>query len=248
MEWINLQNSNYSITYRTLNNVLYLFLEKGITEQRLINVFPQLGKSTLGQYDDLTDIIYKLSEEDFEKLQGIFGVGVVGNYPFQQFVSTLPQNPSTNNIVNSFERHVRLCCHQRNFILKVSKQAEEISKQAKANAEEAIGLKNKIYSEFIAILGIFTAISFAMMGSVQALGNLFSDIQSPTLAKVGYMLIAAGIYLIVLFSLIVALFAGMKQVVKNKEKYQWNWHLVTFIVVVTLSLLGLGIGIFILKG
>lgn len=46
-----------------------------------------------------------------------------------------------------------------------------------------------IYSEFVGIRVIFTGMSFAMMRSVQTLGNLFSNFAKNYKSIIGYTLI-----------------------------------------------------------
>lgn len=52
--------------------------------------------------------------------------------------------------------------------------------------------------------------SFAMMGSVEILGNLFSD-------SLGYAFIVGGVYLIVIYLIILMLFIGIKKLFADGE-------------------------------
>ncbi|WP_260280812.1 hypothetical protein [Lactobacillus delbrueckii] len=55
-----------------------------------------------------------------------------------------------------------------------AQSTNEAAEKAVKNSKKAQKKTKSIYSEFVWILGIFTAMSFAMMGSVEILGNLFS--------------------------------------------------------------------------
>lgn len=102
-------------------------------------------------------------------------------------------------------------------------------------------MKTKIYSEFIGILGIFTAVAFMVMGSLELLNNLFSDISNPTSRVIGYVLVAGGIYLLVLYLLMVSLFVGMKKVTGNGSSYDVNDRMFKVIVSIALILVFIGV-------
>ncbi|XOQ56644.1 MAG: hypothetical protein ACFWTT_03485 [Lactobacillus delbrueckii] len=54
------------------------------------------------------------------------------------------------------------------------------------------------------------SLSFAMTGSVEILGNLFS-------ASLGYAFIVGGVYLIVIYLIILMLFIGIKKLFADRE-------------------------------
>jgi hypothetical protein len=54
------------------------------------------------------------------------------------------------------------------------------------------------------------SLSFAMTGSVEILGNLFS-------ASLGYAFIVCGVYLIVIYLIILMLFIGIKKLFADRE-------------------------------
>lgn len=104
------------------------------------------------------------------------------------------------------------------------------------NSEKIINeLENKssrMYSEFVGILGVFTALSFALMGSVQVFGNIFDKVQNVTLGTVGNILVAGGLYLLLIYLIIMTLFIGMKKLfsIRKDDRYTFN-RLFTFIVI-----------------
>lgn len=122
-----------------------------------------------------------------------------------------------------------------------SKIADEASESSKKTVKDLDEMKTKIYSEFIGILGIFTAVAFMVMGSLELLNNLFSDISNPTSRVIGYVLVAGGIYLLVLYLLMVSLFVGMKKVTGNGSSYDVNDRMFKVIVSIALILVFIGV-------
>ena len=128
-------------------------------------------------------------------------------------------------------------------VTKTTQLSEEALKEARITADKVEQDKTKIYSEFIAILGIFTAISFALMGSIQTFGTVFSKVDNPSSASIGYAVIAGAIYLIIMIVLITVLFVGMQKVLKTrKEPFPW-WSVnvsvfsILFLVIIGIILL-----------
>ena len=89
-------------------------------------------------------------------------------------------------------------------------------------------IKGNVYSEFIAILGIFTAITFAIFGGMNLLSNLFKNIGS-TPASLGQTLILAAIFGLIMWGIIELLFywiskiKGITDSTKDKDKKWFNW-------------------------
>lgn len=165
-------------------------------------------------YPEISHIIYDLKHDDFEALSVFFGINNSENsYPFedlrqQEKLDSLDKKRKGN--LNRFERHVELSCYQRKYIKNITAAAKKEADEAEKIATKAQDKVQNIYSEFVGILAIFTAMSFAMMGSVQILGNLFNKISRPYTGSIGYALVVGGIYLIIIFLLIVAMFLGIK--------------------------------------
>jgi hypothetical protein len=136
-----------------------------------------------------------------------------------------------------FERHIQLSCYQRDYILSQTSDAEQIAK----NAKRKVG---HIYSEFVGILAIFTAMSFAMMGSVQVLGNLFHDVKLWGIASIGYALIIGGIYVNIMYIIIMTLLVGIKKLYGNDEKdakYKFTTGIVTLVISVSMLMIIAGL-------
>lgn len=151
-------------------------------------------------YPEISDIIYHLEDKKFYILKGNFALlDEITENKFEallideQIASHFDETEFHNNLLR-FERHIQLSCYQRDYILSQTSDAEQVAK----NAKNKVG---HIYSEFVGRLAIFTAMSFAMMGSLQVLGNLFHDVKLWGVNSIGYALIIGGIYLIILYTI-----------------------------------------------
>ena len=98
-------------------------------------------------------------------------------------------------------------------------------------------IKGNVYSEFIAILGIFTAITFAIFGGMNLLSNLFKNIGS-TPASLGQTLILAAIFGLIMWGIIELLFywiskiKGIADSTKDKNKTYFNWLAIGVLVII----------------
>lgn len=109
-------------------------------------------------------------------------------------------------------------------------------------------LKNSIYPEIITILGIFTAITFAIFGGMNLLSSLFKNIDS-TKASLGQTLILAAIFGLVMYGIIELLFYWVSKIKIPDDNHpqKTNWHrifLIGLFVGVLASILGIGIWLF----
>lgn len=210
----------------------------------IMAMLSQRASSVMTRYDVISRCIYEYNDEEIEKVKIFFKDDVPLSEPsFQRVQKELDNYDRRYNIevFGKFQKHVNLACVQREFISNNMIEARKIAEEATRVASEASGIKTKIYSEFIAILGIFTAISFAMMGSLQLLGTIFNDVSNPSDKKLGYVMEAGGIYLVIMSLLIFVLFVGMRKILGGKEK-TWVW--VSIIVVFVISGLLFGIGFY----
>ena len=126
-----------------------------------------------------------------------------------------------------------------------AKLEELNSKIKKQEKDITIEIKGNIYSEFITILGIFTAITFAIFGGMNLLSNLFQNIGS-TPASLGQTLILAAIFGLIMWGIIELLFywiskiKGIEDSTKDKNKSLFN----CVVIIIILVILGLGISLF----
>ena len=209
----------------------------------IMAMLSQRASSVMTRYDVISRCIYEYNDEEIEKVKNFFKDDVPLSEPsFQRVQKELDNYDRRYNIevFGKFQKHVNLACVQREFISNNMIEARKIAEEATRVASEASEIKTKIYSEFIAILGIFTAISFAMMGSLRLLGTIFNDVSNPSDKKLGYVMEAGGIYLVIMSLLIFVLFVGMRKILGGKEK-TWVW---VSIIVVVISGLLFGIGFY----
>lgn len=110
-------------------------------------------------------------------------------------------------------------------------------------------IRKNVYSEFITILGIFTAITFAIFGGMNLLSALFKNIGS-TPASLGQTLILAAVFGLIMWGITVLFFYWINTIKTNHDKKfyrQWGfWLNVLFIVLVILLLIA-GIFLFLKK-
>ena len=155
--------------------------------------------------------------------------------------STLGIQLNQTNL-RKFEEHIKLSCHQRRFIIKNVAEAKTIADEAKKVAKKAEEIKTKIYSEFIGILAIFTALTFSMMGSLQLLGNVFNDVKNLGNKSIGYALLISSVYLLVVYLIIIIMFVGMRKVIGREMPYRFtpSVTIIVILAIVLLFLMGLG--------
>nr|DAT97954.1 MAG TPA: hypothetical protein [Caudoviricetes sp.] len=143
-------------------------------------------------------------------------------------------NEKDKDNLQHFERHIVLSCLQRQYI-------DDITKDVSTEVDNAKSKVTRIYSEFVGILGVFTALSFALMGSVQVFSNILNNINNPTIGNIGYVLIVGGIYLILIYLVIMTLFIGMGKVFNKDSKYQFDKWFTGCIISVSGVLIAFGL-------
>lgn len=77
--------------------------------------------------------------------------------------------------------------------------------------------QDKIYGEVIAILGIFTAITFALFGGFSAIGSVANALNKPKGTLFGYELIGMGLLFLFIYLIIVVLFNGIFKITNREE-------------------------------
>ncbi|UNL43188.1 hypothetical protein G8B22_08605 [Ligilactobacillus agilis] len=186
-------------------------------------------------YAEISQVIYNLKDEDFTKLANFFGV-LKKDDPnhFEGYLDLMELDNLKKDNLAHFERHIVLSCWQRRYV-------SDITKDASDEVANVKGKVTKIYSEFVGILGVFTALSFALMGSVQVFGNILNNINNPTVGNVGYVLIVGGIYLILIYLVIMTLFIGMGKVFNKDSKYQFDKCFTWYIIFVSVMLIAVGL-------
>jgi len=126
--------------------------------------------------------------------------------------------------------------------MRITDQNRIINKQKDSLNKTVMKIDN-IYSEFVSILGIFTAITFAIFGGMNLLTDLFKNIGS-TPVSLGQTLILAAIFSLIMWGIIELLFywiskiKGITNSTKDKDKVIFNFLAAIVIVwVLTLGIL-----------
>ena len=141
---------------------------------------------------DKKDTNIKFTDEDRELIKKLYEQ--VG-YLFKKYYTYINRNSST-------------------------RQIDDLDLRIKnASKETEIKIKKEIYPQFITILGIFTAITFAIFGGMNLLSNLFKNMRN-THASLGQALILASIFGFTLWGLIEILFLWISKInlIKDDKK------------------------------
>lgn len=110
------------------------------------------------------------------------------------------------------DTHTNLALVQKEYINNSIKDVREISSKAKAELENIKTTKGQIYTEFVGILGIFSALIFGLFGGFDTLSNSISSLAKNTI-PLPNVLITISILLGGLSLLIFALMQGIAQLV-----------------------------------
>lgn len=250
---------------RPVEMILRLFVDyaqrinDSVVNKKNKSIIPTLGKAEkiCKDYAGISKTVYGFNDREFEQLKLFFGMD--GEDYFSGFISSLELENKEKDNLQHFWRHVVLSCYQRQYIDSITKDViEDTNKQkeaitaevnkARSKADEARSKVNGIYSEFVGILGVFTALSFALMGSVQVFGNILKNINNPTMGNIGYVLVVGGLYLILIYLITMTLFLAMKKVFNKNIKYNFNWAFTFLIVFVSVLLIVIGMWLISLYG
>lgn len=181
-------------------------------------------------YDLISEKVFDIDNENYldeltqqvkQKMDGV--VIPVEDFSF---------NEKIEKFSSDVERHVRLSIIQKQYIMnefknsyEIAKDAASISKDALNNAENAKkvageysrkmeNVKGNIYTDFISILGIFTAITFATFGGLQLLGNVFGNALSDDNHILGTALVLGSLYIFGTYLLLLALLSGIHKLMR----------------------------------
>lgn len=186
-------------------------------------------------YDMITNKVYELSDEGVNNLiQSI-------EEKLSALIFEGDKSKKINRIQNDIIRHIRLSVIQRKFIIKSAEQAKEISTQAKDVAQEANNIKDKIYTDFISILGIFTAISFTIFGGLQLLGNVFSRGIGADGKFIGSALIIGSFFILSIYILLVVLINGIRSIMGSLDKKTGKNYSYLFVPMFCLVVFAIGL-------
>ncbi|MBD9830922.1 hypothetical protein [Enterococcus faecium] len=163
-------------------------------------------------YDLLTTYIFENDIDNAEELIALFDFS---EEIFKNNVESYNDYGNVEHFFDSIRRHVNLAVIQQKHIVASSKEALKISEEAEKNinqteekikklekdlnkAEQTIEnmekIKGSIYTEFIAILGIFSALIFGLFGGFDGLSKAIVSLSSKwSMGKV--LTISSGIML-----------------------------------------------------
>lgn len=145
----------------------------------------------------------------------------------QIYLSGFPNNEELQRLdrrsVELTTKQRELENQQESITIEIERQNKKLNEQKKIIKDQQDDFQNtanklnSIYSEFITILGIFTAITFAIFGGINTINSISSNlhISSSNPQNLGNLLIAAAVLGIVLFGIITVLFAGMAKITEK---------------------------------
>lgn len=221
-----------------VSDVLKYFVDHSYDEsddglKQILVVISNKEAEVCKNYKEISRVIYNMENEEFESLENFFGVKDKQENIFSGLIDSIELKKEDKDNLLHFERHIILSCLQRDYLVEMS---DSVSEKVKKTQNKV----TKIYSEFVGILGVFTALSFALMGSVQVFGNLLSNVSNPNIRTIGYVLVVAGAYLLLIYLVVSMLFIGMKKVFEGEEKYELNELFTGIVVMISFLLITTG--------
>lgn len=137
----------------------------------IVNIIPTLLKKINSEissieaipYDEITVLIFKLGSK-----------GTKFKDSDDQIYSRVNTDDDSRLLIDKINRHIRLSKTQFNQIIQVSEEAKAISNKTLKDIKSISSIKGQIYSEFIAILGIFSALIFGLFGGFEGVKGVLS--------------------------------------------------------------------------
>lgn len=168
--------------------------------------------------------IKNINEDFYRKLLAIYKIVDTNTYYTYKKI-----NKASKEKFNPFQTETEDSINAINSRLDAQNTSIKSIEEKNEHTDEKIEnkIKSKVYSEFIAILGIFTAITFAIFGGMNLLSNLFQNIGS-TPASLGQTLILAAVFGLIMWGIIELLFywiskiKGITDSTKDKNKTYFN--------------------------
>lgn len=158
------------------------------------------------------------------------------SYPFQD-------NEFANKIADDILRHIKLAIVQKEYIDKNIKTAQDAKEKISNELESIQDTKSKIYTDFITILGIFTAITFAIFGGLQLIGNTLGGLsRSMSFSKIGGVLIIASVILLTTYLILMTLVVSLSKLLSKHEnkRYKFTAKITIWIVFTIIGLFAIG--------
>lgn len=181
-------------------------------------------------YEIITEYIYSLDENRIddivksvnEKLETVTAGSESSDEEI--FKKVLPIRSDTI-------RHIHLAIVQKQYIDDQLNEAREGLNQIK-------DMKDSVYSDFIAILGIFTAISFTIVGGINMIGDVLGKIKSFRMTDIGGVVMIEAIYLVGIYIILLALLIGISKLKGNEYSISKHFSLGIFLGIYTVFVLG----------
>ncbi|MTT32173.1 hypothetical protein GMB86_09165 [Terrilactibacillus sp. BCM23-1] len=178
-------------------------------------------------YSDITSAIYRIEDEKLLIIKE--NLDKISEYVLHEEMEI----KDLNKLID----HIELAKVQREYILT---NVDELQKQVDKEQDKLNDIKNiksKIYTEFVGILGIFTAVVLGAFGSLQVIGSVFSNIKDvPT----GKLLVFSSVTSLGVISLLFLLMRWISRIVyRDFDKKSWSFSIKdNLIFIMCLNVLG----------
>lgn len=152
-------------------------------------------------YEEITKKIFALDDDQTETI-------------YQSISEKLDSAKDTENtyqvkLYDDTLRHIQLAITQKKYI-------DNHLKKASSELSEIDNVRKNIYTDFITILGVFTAITFATFGGLNLIGNVFGKISTAKSSNVGGVMMMGAVYLLCTYFLLAALLTGVSKLTVGK--------------------------------
>ena len=204
-----LKNNNNALPYIFLNIKKLIHDAENRDDKELKKELQKIYESLNNESTSKNDIPFYLRE--LKIIDKDFYYKIIFLYKIN-YNDNLIDAKKYNNIYSQLNENKRelylLNKNRKDIKSKINEQDYKIE-----NMEQTIlnKIKEDVYPEFITILGIFTAITFAIFGGMNLLSNLFQNMRS-THASLGQALILASIFGFTLWGLIEILFIWISKI------------------------------------
>lgn len=226
--------------YDKADKILDAFLKK--TLEKITNVEnEEINKKYMLPYNMLNELVFN------------YGVEHIREFNLWDSKADI-RDEHENDLKQRIIRQVKLSISQYTAIYLVSKEANDISNRAKKTAEKANSIaddakkvKDKIYTDFITILGIFTAITFATFGGLQLIGNVFGNIKKFDLYSIGLDMMLGSILMFGIYIILMALIIGISKLKNKNDEYKINKEITSWILKAFLFIFSIGVILIIIR-
>lgn len=118
------------------------------------------------RYDVVSFVIYQLGDNDL--------------YKGDMEIYLYTEDNAECKFKEKIDKHMRLALLQYKQITDAGKKADELADKSLKTMEEVESIKGQIYGEFIAILGVFSALIFGLFGGFEGIKGILSLFKNET--------------------------------------------------------------------